>query len=60
MTNVEQEIKGNKLVLTINLDEDHGASKSGKTNTVATTHGFQNIEYNGSTIGFSLNVSKRK
>ena len=40
MTNVKFEVKDNELVIKVDLTQDHGKSKSGKTSTVATTHGF--------------------
>ena len=39
MTNVELEVKGSKLVITVDLTKDFGPSKSGKTTIVATTGG---------------------
>ena len=33
--NVNIEVKGSTLVITCNLDEDHGPSKSGKTTIIA-------------------------
>ncbi len=43
MRNIEVVTRGNKLVITIDLDTDLGPSKSGKTNLVASTGGFQGI-----------------
>jgi hypothetical protein len=37
--NVNIEVKGSKLVITCDLEEDHGPSKSGKTTIIATTEG---------------------
>lgn len=57
MTNVSHEVKGDKLILTIDIGEGarKGAvdSKSGKTRVLASTHGFTSI--NG--IGVSLNCT---
>ena len=60
MENVKKEIKGNKLILTIDLDENLGRSKSGKTLKVASTNGFVWETVNNKTIGFSLNVNRKE
>ena len=60
MTNIKTEIKGDQLIIRVDLKEDHGPSKSGKTIIIATSHGFNNIEENGHKFGLSLNVTKRK
>ena len=39
MDNIEIEVKDNKAIITIDLNKDFGASKSGKTIVVATTRG---------------------
>lgn len=57
-TNVKATVNGNKLTLEVDLSETHGKSSSGKTETVATTHGFDWTTC-GEYIGFSLNVCKR-
>lgn len=60
MLNVNQRVEGNKLVLEIDLTQDHGLSKSEKTKTVASSAGFAKVE--GSPIpgvSFSLNVNKK-
>lgn len=59
MTNIKMEIKGNELVLKVNLDETHGSSKSGKTDIIATTHGFIWKAYKDENIGISVNVNKK-
>jgi hypothetical protein len=47
MINVEQKIKGKKLILEIDLEERHGPSKSGKTTIVGSSEGNQIIPYEG-------------
>ena len=42
--NISAEIKGDKLVLTINMENPPKSSKSGKTLLVATSHGNQQTE----------------
>uniref|UniRef100_A0A6H1ZTD4 Uncharacterized protein n=1 Tax=viral metagenome TaxID=1070528 RepID=A0A6H1ZTD4_9ZZZZ len=60
MTNVKTEIKNNLLIITVNLDETHGPSKSGKTEIVASTQGFTYVSYKEASIGLSVNVCKKK
>ena len=59
MTNVKHEVKGDLLILTIDVSAATLAkaepSKSGKTKVVATTHGFTNL----GAVGVSLNVTTR-
>ena len=59
MTNVKEEIRDNKLILTIDLSEQHGKSKSGKTVTVATTNGFVPVGAGEFKVIYSLNVNKK-
>ena len=56
MDNVEWGIKGDKLIIEIDLTKDFGPSKSGKTITIASTRGNQKIEGTNAIIG--LNVYK--
>jgi len=44
LKNIDMQIKGNKLVITIDMDKSHGRSKSGKTTIIATTSGNQPID----------------
>ena len=43
MKNVQMEVKGNNLIITVDLTKDHGPSKSGKTIVVASTLGNVNV-----------------
>ena len=55
MLNVNTEIKGDTLIITIDLSKQFGASKSGKTTIIASTQG--NIQIGtGAVLG--LNVYK--
>ena len=45
MINLEHKIKGNKLIIEMDLDERNGPSKSGKTTIVASSEGNQIISY---------------
>jgi hypothetical protein len=56
MQNVNWEVKGDKLIIEIDLTKDFGPSKSGKTITIASTRGNQKIEGTDAIIG--LNVYK--
>ncbi len=57
MKNVEMEVKENKLLIEVDLTQDHGPSKSGKTNIVATTAGNVAVPGNNS-VRLGLNVYK--
>ncbi len=54
MQNVEWEIKGDKLIIEIDLTKDFGPSKSGKTITIASTRGNQKIEGTDAVIGLNI------
>ena len=56
MQNVKWEVKGDKLIIEIDLTMEFGPSKSGKTITIASTRGNQKIEGTDAVIG--LNVYK--
>ena len=60
MTNVQAEVKGNKLILTIDITKDFGPSKSGKTVTVGSTNGFQAIGEGANKVIYSVNVNKKQ
>lgn len=59
MNNVETTISGDTLVIKINLKAEGAPSKSGKTQLVATTGGFQSVP-GAAGFGLSLNVTKAK
>lgn len=52
--NVDVAIKGNKMVITVNLEKDCGPSKSGKTILVATTGGNKKIPDRDEFLGVNL------
>ena len=54
-TNVAYEIKNNKLTIVVDLTQDHGPSKSSKTNKDASSGGFCRLPDG---VMFSLNVNK--
>ena len=56
MENVKWEVRDNKLIIEIDLTQEFGLSKSGKTVTIASTRGNQKIEGTDAVIG--LNVYK--
>ena len=56
MQNVEWEVKSDKLIIEIDLTKEFGPSKSGKTITIASTRGNQQVEGTDAIIG--LNVYK--
>jgi hypothetical protein len=51
-------IDGKILTLTVNLAQEHGDSKSGKTTVVATTAGTSRIG-GGIMVGLNVNRSKK-
>ena len=57
MENMEMTIEGDTLTITVNLKEDLGLSKSGKTRIIATSRGNAKIPGTDATIG--LNIYKR-
>jgi len=57
MKNVEWKVDKRRLVITINLDNNQGPSKSGKTDIIASTEGFVHID---DKITFSLNAIKKR
>lgn len=59
-TNVQLEIVGGKTaIITIDLTERHGASSSGKSETVATTSGNQSVPgFPNMKIGLNVFVKK--
>jgi hypothetical protein len=59
MDNVIVEVKGNKMVITVDLKKDLGPSKSGKTTLIATTGGNTKLAANGNgEVYLGLNVYK--
>jgi len=49
-------VTGDKLVITIDLTKQGVASKTGKTNLVATTHGAVLIDYKRPGLKVALNL----
>jgi len=61
MKNVEIEVQGNKLIVTVDLGKEFGLSSSGKNIIIASTEGNQSVpgkEDAGIKIG--LNIYKKK
>lgn len=56
MQNVNMEIKGNKLIIEVDLSKEFGISASGKSISVASTKGNKDIGKDNIKIG--LNVYK--
>ena len=57
MKGIEMTVKGNKLVLELDLNGDYGLSKSGKTVIVASTAGSATVP--GTDIKLSLTAYKK-
>ena len=53
-SNAKYTVNGSKLIIEIDMNADLGASKSGKTNMVASSGGFEKID--GTNLSVSLNV----
>jgi len=61
MKNVEIEVQGNKLIVTIDLGKEYGPSSSGKNIIIASTEGNQSVPGKEDTgIKIGLNVYKKK
>jgi len=58
MTNVESKVTGSKLTIEIDLSQEFGRSKSGKTITIASTGGFQAVKGQDG-ISMNINVCKK-
>lgn len=56
MQNVKTEVKGQTLVITVDLSQRLGPSKSGKTELIASTNGNASAPGPHSAVKFGLNV----
>lgn len=56
MQNIETKIDGNKLTVVIDLSKTFGPSKSGKSTTIASTQGNQQVAPG---VSLGVNVYKR-
>jgi len=59
MKNVKIEIKKNIATITVDLSIDLGASKSGKTNLIATTEGNIKLDGPKGDVYLGLNLYKK-
>jgi ABC-type taurine transport system ATPase subunit len=59
LRNVKSEVKGTKLLIEVDLSVDLGPSESGKTNLIASSGGFNDLE-DGSGRKFNLMVTSPK
>lgn len=57
MKNVEMQVNGNILTITVDLSKDYGASNSGKSIVIASTEGNKTIGNTDCKIG--LNIYKK-
>jgi hypothetical protein len=55
MLNIDAKVDGTVLTLTVNLDEQHGRSSSGKSIIIASSQGNQSVPGHEE-IKFGLNV----
>jgi len=54
MKNVKHEVKDGKLLIEVDLSQNFGLSKSGKTQIVASTQGNVQIAEAGVTVGLNI------
>lgn len=54
MTNVQMDVKGSTLTVTVDLDAHNGRSATGKTEIVASTKGNQQIPGRPEIIGLNI------
>ena len=61
MKNVEYKQQGNKLINTVDLEQEHGPSASGKTIIIASTEGNQTVGKNpkGQPVVLGLNIYRK-
>ena len=59
MVNVQMDVKGKKLHITVDLSEEHGRSRNGKTLVIASTQGNQKIDGPDGDVWVGLNVYKK-
>jgi len=58
-TNIEAEVSGNILTLSIDLSQTHGKSGSGKSTIIATTAGNRTIEHGEEEVKIGVNIYKK-
>lgn len=58
MKNVEMKVDGNILTITVDISQDHGPSKSGKTTVIASTLGNVSLTTPNEKIKIGLNIYK--
>ena len=59
MTNIKSEVKDHVLILKINLREEQGRSKSGKSVIIATSSGAFSVSDEEKMIFVNLNVYRK-
>lgn len=61
--NIKFKVDGDTLTLEFDLTKDLGASSSGKSDIIATTHGFKPIPYvsgDGRKVSIGINLIRKK
>lgn len=58
MKNIDIKVKGNIATITVELNQDHGPSASGKTTLVASTQG--NMAIPGTDVVLGLNAYRKR
>ncbi len=59
LKNVSMKQEGTKLVIEVDLSQDFGKSKSGKSTIIASTEGNQSIETGDEVVYIGLNIYKK-
>ena len=60
MTGFTYEIEGDELTIKVDLSNDAGSSKSGKTRIIASSHGNISLDGADSDIKIGLNIYRSK
>jgi hypothetical protein len=58
MINVNLGVNDGKLAISVDLTEEHGRSKSGKTIVIGSTQGNKQVEHDGEIYYVGVNVYK--
>ncbi len=59
MLNIDMKVKGSKLLIEVDLAQEHGKSASGKTTIIASTQGNTSVEGPNGSVSVGLNVYKK-
>jgi len=57
--NMKCSVKNDKLTIEVDLTQDFGKSKSGKTTIIASSHGAELVAHEKGVVSVNLNVYKK-